>query len=149
MTLKLLVVSLLVIGGCSSAPPELAPVTDVVTFVADPKLNSCSGDDYSYPVVVRIYYLDRKEAFETAEFQDLWGTDEVAAQPVGSEPPVSFTIAPGSATPAVSARPAGAAYLGILANFCRQDGGAWRAIIPLDAPVKATVHLQDVHLSVE
>jgi type VI secretion system VasD/TssJ family lipoprotein len=139
----------LALGGCGSLGLKSGPATDKITFVGDAKLNSCSGDDYSYPVVVRVFYLSQKDAFAAADFQDLWENDEEALQGTRLEPPINLTIAPGAQTPSSSSRPVGAAYLGIVANFCRQDGSAWRTIIPLDKAANATVRLKDVHLSVE
>lgn len=139
-----------VVGGCCSLGLKSCQATDLLTFSGDEKLNSCSGDQYSYPVAVRLYYLNQDEPFRSAEFQELWEDDGGAMlRDTRLGPPINLTVTPGGETPSSTKRPDGATHLGLLANFCRLDGGTWRWVIPLDKGVRATVRLKDVQLFVE
>ncbi|MBE0566160.1 MAG: type VI secretion system lipoprotein TssJ [Krumholzibacteria bacterium] len=135
------------LAGCCSLGIKSCPATDQFTFVGDKSLNSCSGDEYSFPVAVRVYYLSQPGPFEAAEFQELWENEDAALGATRLGPALNVTVTPGGETEEVAKRPDGAAYLGIVANFCRLDGGAWRKVVPLGKDTRAVVRLKDVHLA--
>lgn len=135
------------LAGCCSLGIRSCPATDQVTFVGDKSLNSCSGDQYSYPVAVRVYYLSQAGPFEAAEFQDLWENEDKVLGATRLVPAQNVTVTPGGEIQWDSLRPEGAAHLGIVANFCRLDGGAWRTVIPLDKGARVVVRLKDVQLA--
>jgi type VI secretion system VasD/TssJ family lipoprotein len=148
LLLSALVAGLGLLGGCCAVGLKACAPVDQLVISGGAKLNSCSGDDYSYPVAVRVYYLSDKAAFETAELQELWEDERQVLGGSLSAPAADLTVVPGGAPIAwKSPRPAGAAWLGIAANFCRLDGTAWRTTISLDKGVDARVTLQDVQLS--
>ncbi|MBK8167221.1 MAG: type VI secretion system lipoprotein TssJ [bacterium] len=142
-------VALTVLGGCCTLGLRTCAPTDQLAFVGDTKMNSCSGDDYGYPVGVRLYYLSDKVAFESAELRDLWDDkdEDLDGSLLGTV--TELTIVPDSAVvPWSGQRPAGATWLGIAANFCRLDADGWRQVVPLDDALRLRVMLKDVQLIV-
>ncbi len=148
LVLATLAVAVLV-AGCCSLGISKCKTTDQLTFITDKSLNSCSGDGYSYPVTVRVFYLSQPGPFESASFQDLWDNNrETLGASLVEEAP-TVTLTPDGQVTQPCIRPAGAAYLGIVANFCRLDEGTWREVVPLAKGLNATVTLKNVDLSVD
>ncbi len=150
-SLALLLVALVCVlglGGCCSLGIKTCTTTDKLVLVGDRNLNNCN-DTSSIPVTVRVYYLKHKETFLRSSFDELWRDAEVTLKSdiIGSER--SATVTPGGEVLLSPVRPAEAAYIGIIANFCR-DAGAWHKVIELDKKgMRKIVRLNQVHMSVE
>lgn len=136
------------VAGCCSIGIGSCKTTDKLTFVGADKLNSCT-DEQSHPVAVRIYYLKQARRFEAADFESLWFDDRNALEDARLEV-TQTTVNPGSSNLVSLTRPEGATHIGLLINFCKQQGGCWREVLPLEGgSLKRTVELRDTCLAVQ
>ena len=111
--------------ACSGGKQEVR-----VALVSSEVLN-LDDSGASLPVVVRVYQLRSKEAFERASFRTLWKSDkehlqgdlierkEIVLRPE-SEVIVELEID----------KKKGAAYLGVMALFREASGDRWKTIVP-------------------
>lgn len=140
-------ICLLGMSGCCSMGLKSCSTTDELVLVGNLDLNNCN-ETSSIPVTVRVYYLKQKDTFLKSSFDELWRDADATlnSDVVGTER--SATVTPGGEVMISTVRPAEAAYVGVIANFCR-DAGAWHKVIELDSKgLRKIVNLNQVHMSV-
>jgi type VI secretion system VasD/TssJ family lipoprotein len=99
-------------------------------------------------VSVRIYYLKQKTTFLDSSFDKLWRkpNETLGSDKVGDVQAV--TVTPGGRVPLKMMRPVDAAYIGVIADFCR-DGGSWHKVIELDKKgQQKTIDLYQIRMSI-
>jgi len=134
-------------GGCCSIGLKNCSTQDVMVLTGDDDLNNCN-DQSSIPVTVRIYYLKQKDAFMNSSFNQLWNEPDATLTSDVVDKRV-IIVEPGGEETIELTRPADVAYVGIIANFCRESG-SWRKVIDLESKgLKKTVNLYQVTLSVD
>jgi len=135
-----------VLGGCCSLGLKTCDVTDELTLKGDRDLNNCN-DESSIPVEVHVYYLKQDNNFLTSNFKNLWNepNETLGSEMIGEK---SFrTVKPSGKESIFMVRPAEAAYIGVIANFC-EDNGAGRTLIKLNKKeLVKTVNLYQMSLS--
>ncbi len=130
VALVLLAGAACLLGGCCSANLTLrkCPAQITVHVGAADALNSCT-DQGSYQVMVRVYSLAGTNAFLAAEFEQLWFDEsDLDGAVLAVE---KLTVSPGEVSTLKWRRQAGARAVGVVANFCRLDGGCWKQVVDL------------------
>ena len=141
-TFALLLGAAFLLGGCCSANLTLrkCPAQVSLHVSAAEALNSCT-DQGSYQVMVRVYTLTGAAPFQAAEFEQLWFQEsDLDGVVLAVE---KLTVSPGETVTLRWRRPADARSVGVVANFCRLDGGCWRQVVDL---ADGSTHL-DLNLS--
>ena len=136
-----------VVSGCCSLGIKSCPTNDRLVFVGDQDLNNCN-DTTSIPVTVRVYYLKQKDTFLRSSFDEIWrdADSTLGSDIIGTKR--SATITPGGEVTINEVRPPEAKHIGIIADFC-QDDGAWRRVLDLDSKeLRKIVSLKQVHLKI-
>ncbi len=136
-----------VLSGCCSIGLKTCAINDDLVFVGDRDLNNCNNTS-SIPVTVRIYYLKQKDTFLKSSFDELWRDPEgtLGSDIIGTKR--STTVTPGGEIVISEVRPPEAMHVGIIADFC-QDDGAWHKVLDLtNKELKKIVTLKQVHLKI-
>jgi type VI secretion system protein VasD len=118
------------LAACGSKPPP--PTIVQLTVKASPTINP-NAENRPSPVVLRAYQLAATDAFEKADFFQLYEKD---AATLGADlaDRQEITLAPGDTkTVTIEFKPQ-ARFLGIIAAFRSIDRARWR----VDAPVPAS-----------
>ena len=111
----------LALAACSPDPTPLKTTTEAARDINQ------TDDGTANPVVVRLYSLQNKDTFTTAEFTPLYTTDRkvLAADIVSRD---EFEIRPGE-TKVVEVKDAkNAAFVGVLAAFRDIETAKWRDV---------------------
>jgi type VI secretion system protein VasD len=117
------------LGGCSSGSP--APKTTSLEFgiAADQEINLNSNNDPS-PIVLRVYELKTKTAFEQASFFELLDSDttKLGQDLVAKR---EFEVKPGEKSSFTRDAPADAKHVGVIAGFRQIEVAQWRSIVDI------------------
>jgi type VI secretion system protein VasD len=114
-----LLVTILVLAGCSSPPVKFGIETG-------DNLNPNEKNE-PLPVVSRIYLLSDDQAFNAAEFEALWKDDKAV---LGDSMLIrqELVLTPSSQERVTLKRREGAKFAAVIAIFREAEGGQWRAI---------------------
>lgn len=122
------------LAGCASRTPPAPPMLSV-TIHASPTLNPDTQGRPS-PVLVRIYALRARDAFDRATFFELYDHDaRVLDQAVLDR--VEISVRPGETVPLVRPLDPATRAIAIMAAYERIDDAKWRASVPLGKPSAA------------
>jgi type VI secretion system protein VasD len=122
---------LVLLAGCSSAPPK--PVATKATLVVAQDVNPDSNGRPS-PIVVRIYQLKEEGAFNNADYFALMDKEQEAlgASLLSRE---EYELQPGESRTLDLKIPPEARYLGAIAGYRDIRNAHWKALSP--APEKS------------
>jgi len=117
----------IVMTGCCSLGLKTCSTNDELVFVGDQDLNNCNNTT-SIPVTVRVYYLKQKDTFLRSSFDEIWRDPDgtLGSDIIGTKR--SATVTPGGEITIRDVRPPEAMHIGIIADFC-QDDGAWHKVL--------------------
>ncbi len=119
----LLVFSVLVLGACS-APQIKVDMTSTATLNMD-------INNQPLPVVVKLFQLSDKKAFENATFEELWKNDMVILSDSLLQKQM-FTLDPASHHKVIFEKNDQAKFLGIMAAFHDQQDNSWKLTKKID-----------------
>lgn len=121
---------LMAVVACSSMPWPKFPTKINAQILASFDINPDANERPS-PLVVRVYELKSKNAFDEADFFKLY--DEEAATLGGDLlTREEFEISPGQGREIVHKADDQARYFGVIAAYRNIEEAHWRAIIPLE-----------------
>lgn len=121
--LLVLACTTLLLGGCSAPQVKI----DLSSTAA---LNM-NQDQEPLPVVVNIYQLSDKKAFENASFEELWKSDlTVLSNSLLRKD--TLTLDPASQQKLVLEKNDQARYVGIMAAFRQQPDDTWKILKKID-----------------
>lgn len=117
------------LAACGGGMFKKSPTSLVITMAANDQLNP-NADGESSPVVVRVYELKSVQAFNQAEFFQLYDDDTktIGADLVAKD---EYEIAPGTTKKIKKTTPDDTAYVAVLAGFRDIDSATWRASAPV------------------
>lgn len=115
--------------GCSTAPKPPPPTVVELTVQPDAGLNPDPNGRPS-PVVMRLYHLASKTAFETADFFQLYENDAAVLGPdlLGRN---EVVVLPGQAQTLSRELKPDVRFLGVAVFFRKFDEAEWRALAPV------------------
>lgn len=127
--------ALAILGGCGGkpvkeAPPPAGPPPELrISVSAAANANRGPGGK-GLPIVVRLYELKARGAFDGADFYSLYDREAatLGAESIGRE---EATLAPGTERLVVRNLNPEARYLGVLAGFRDIDHATWRTVLEL------------------
>lgn len=145
--LLVLACTTLLLGGCSAPQVKI----DLSSTAA---LNM-NQDQEPLPVVVNIYQLSDKKAFENASFEELWKSDlTVLSNSLLRKD--TLTLDPASQQKLVLEKNDQARYVGIMAAFRQQPDDTWkilkkidRSFLWMDLSTTVTALLKEHHIEVK
>jgi type VI secretion system protein VasD len=127
-------VALGALGGCGGKPPKETPPPGPppelrISVSAAADANRGPGGK-GLPIVVRLYELKARGAFDGADFYSLYDRESatLGAELIGRE---EVTLAPSKERLVVRNLNPEARYLGVLAGFRDVDRATWRAVYEL------------------
>lgn len=117
------------LGGCSSGPPAAKTTSLEFGIEADQEINLNASNDPS-PILLRVYELKMKTAFEQASFFDLLDNDTMK---LGQDliAKREFEVKPGEKSSFKRDSPAEAKHVGVIAGFRQIDVAQWRSIVDI------------------
>lgn len=117
------------VGGCGGGTPAVKTTALEFGIEADQEIN-INTDGLPSPVVLRIYELKTKSAFEQASFFELLdgdsaklGTDLVAKR--------EFEVKPGEKASFKRDSPTDAKHIGVIAGFREIETAQWRSVVDI------------------
>ena len=120
---------LVAIGGCAGGTPTVKTTSLEFGIEADQEININTNGEPS-PVVLRVYELKTRSAFEQASFFELLdgdtaklGTDLVAKR--------EFEVKPGEKASFKRDSPADAKHVGVIAGFREIETAQWRSVVDI------------------
>lgn len=123
-----------ILAGCGGKPPKEAPPPGPppelrVSASAADNANRGPGGG-GLPVVVRLYELKARGAFDGADFYSLYDRESatLGGELIGRE---EITLPPGQERLVVRTLGADSRYLGVVAAFRDIDRATWRAVLEL------------------
>lgn len=126
------------LGGCKSAPPPPAPTIVKLSVEALAGVNPSASGRPS-PIVVRIYELKSRAAFDHADFFTLWGHDQTALDDEKNGAKIEYTLRPGDHQSVDQPVQPGTKFIGVVAGYLNLEGSRWRAVA--DVPPNKTTPL--------
>jgi len=116
-------------GGCSSGPPAAKTTSLEFAIEADQEINVNENGDPS-PIVIRVYELKTKNAFEQASFFELLDNDtaKLGGDLVAKR---EFEVKPGEKSSFTRESPAEAKHVGVIAGFRQIEAAQWRSIVDI------------------
>ncbi len=143
----LVLCTILLLGGCSAPQVKI----DLSSTAA---LNM-NQDHEPLPVVVNVYQLSDKKAFENASFGELWKSDlTVLSNSLLRKD--TLTLDPASQQKLVLQKNDQARYVGIMAAFRQQPDDSWkiikkidRSFLWMDLSTTVTALLNEHHIEVK
>ncbi|MGN6651739.1 type VI secretion system lipoprotein TssJ [Trinickia sp.] len=135
------IVSALLVASCASAPPVPAPPQARWTLAAASSINA---DEHGRPapLVVRLYALSARDAFDRATFFELYDHDRTVLGQAALERSV-LVLKPGEHVRFVRPLPADTRAFAVVAAYQRIDSTKWRAVVD----VAPTVPPHDVNIA--
>lgn len=129
--------ALLLAGSCSQPPPPLPPTVVNVQASAAATANAMPQGQGA-PVIIRIYQLASKAAFEGAEFYPLFNQDSATLGPdlVKKD---EFLLAPGASKSITLTPPDNVHVIGVFAAYRDFQNVTWRADADIAAHKTTTV----------
>lgn len=117
------------LAGCASGPPAAKTTSLEFGIEADQEINLNTANEPS-PIVLRVYELKTKSAFEQASFFDLLDND---AMKLGQDLVAKreFEVKPGEKSSFKRDSPTDAKHIGVIAGFRQIDVAQWRAIVDI------------------
>ena len=119
------------LAGCASPAPRPQPTLSV-TIHASPTLNPGS-DGHPAPVLVRIYELRARDAFDRATFFELYDHDARVLNDALLKR-AEIAVRPGETVPLVRPLDPATRVVAIVAAYERVDDAKWRASVMLGSP---------------
>jgi type VI secretion system protein VasD len=120
---------LVALGGCGGGTPSVKTTSLEFAIEADQEINPNENGEPS-PIVLRVYELKTKSAFEQASFFELLdsdttklGTDLVAKR--------EFEVKPGDKSTFTRDSPSDAKHIGVIAGFRQIDTATWRSVVDI------------------
>lgn len=153
----LVLIPLLVLGGCASSGPARIPSSGSIVAASNVNPNP---EGRASPIVVRIYELHSAKVFQTADFFSLYGhgAKTLGKDLLGEQ---EYELQPGESQKFAHKLPHGTRFVGVVAAFRNIDKANWRALAALPhkkkgllakadflSSSKVAVHVRLEHLSV-
>lgn len=115
--------------ACSSGPPAAKTTSLEFGIEADQEINANANGDPS-PIVLRVYELKTKNAFEQASFFELLDSDtaKLGADLVAKR---EFEVKPGEKSSVKRDSPAEAKHIGVIAGFRQIEVAQWRSLVDI------------------
>lgn len=144
--------SLMVGCGCSRSTPKPVPVpVPVIPHLAGSITTTKDvNPDVTgrpSPVVVRLYYLRSSDAFQGADFFQLYD-DEAAVLANDLVTREEFSIRPESSVSFERKLDDGTRYIGVAAAFQDLEDAQWRALTELPEKTETTLHIEVQRLGI-
>lgn len=117
------------VGGCAGGAPSVKTTALEFGIEADQEININTNGEPS-PVVLRVYELKTKSAFEQASFFELLDGDsaKLGADLVAKR---EFEVKPGEKSSFKRDSPTDAKHIGVIAGFREIETAQWRAAIDI------------------
>jgi type VI secretion system protein VasD len=117
------------LGACASGTPAVKTTALEYNISADDDININTNGEPS-PIVLRVYELKTKTAFEQASFFELLDGDTAKLGPemVGKR---EFEVKPGEKSTFKRDTPADAKHIGVIAGFRELNTATWRSIVDI------------------
>jgi type VI secretion system protein VasD len=135
-----------VLVGCASAPKKPKDTTVSAQITATATVNPDIRKRPS-PIVVRVYELSGRNAFDTADFVSLFDRDrEVLAADVVSREELS--LRPGESREWKKTLPANTRFIGVMAAYRDVEKAQWRAVYVVKPQSANTIVIRADELAV-
>jgi type VI secretion system protein VasD len=120
---------LLALGGCGGGTPSVKTTSLEFAIEADQEINPNENGEPS-PIVLRVYELKTKSAFEQASFFELLDSD---TQKLGPDLVAKreFEVKPGDKSTFTRDSPSDAKHIGVIAGFRQIDSATWRSVVDI------------------
>lgn len=117
------------LAACSSGPPAAKTTSLEFGIEADQEINVNTNGDPS-PIVLRVYELKTKNAFEQASFFELLDSDsaKLGADLVSKR---ELEVKPGEKSSFKRESPAEAKHIGVIAGFRQIEVAQWRSLVDI------------------
>ncbi|AZO78239.1 MULTISPECIES: type VI secretion system lipoprotein TssJ [unclassified Bosea (in: a-proteobacteria)] len=117
------------IAACSSGPPAAKTTSLEFGIEADQEINANENGDPS-PIVLRVYELKTKNAFEQASFFELLDSDtaKLGADLVSKR---ELEVKPGEKSSFKRESPTEAKHIGVIAGFRQIEVAQWRSLVDI------------------
>lgn len=124
----LILPGLAALGGCGGAASVKTNSLEF-TIQADQEINLNENNEPS-PIVIRVYELKTKTAFEQASFFELLDSDTTK---LGTELVAKreFEVKPGDKSTFTRDSPTDAKHIGVIAGFRQIEAATWRSVVDI------------------